>query len=28
MVWQNIFFQEVPGGMLINGSVVELELMR
>ena len=27
-VWQRILFQEVPGGMLINGSVGELELMR
>ena len=28
VVWQRILFQEVPGGMLINGSVDELELMR
>ena len=26
VVWQRIFFQEVPGGMLMNGSVDELEL--
>ena len=28
VVWQRILFQEVPEGMLINGSVSELELMR
>ena len=28
VVWQRILFQEGPGGMLINGSVSELELMR
>ena len=27
VVWQRILFQEVPGGMLINGSVGELELV-
>ena len=27
-VWQRILFQEVPVGMLINGSVWELELRR
>ena len=27
-VWQRILFQEIPGGMLINGSVWELELRR
>ena len=28
VVWQRILFQEVPGGMLMNGSVDELELRR
>ena len=28
VVWQRILFQEVPGGMLMNGSVEELELSR
>ena len=28
VVWQRILFQEVPGGMLMNGSVWELELGR
>ena len=28
VVWQSILFQEVPGGMLMNGSVLELELGR
>ena len=27
-VWQRILFQAVPGGMLVNGSVWELELRR
>ena len=28
VVWQRILFQEVQGGMLMNGSVEELELSR
>ena len=28
VVWQRILFQEDPGGMMINGSVGELELVR
>ena len=28
VVWQRILFQEDPGGMLMNGSIDELELRR